>query len=245
MNTDIQRIATLSLIDEKLDEMHEDLGDLPKEVKKLEKQVRILSTGLEETQSQLDEIALHRARVNVLLAEYSDKEAKLSDTQFTAQIKSNKEFDAITKEIEYIRNERIRIEAEVGQNSIREENLRGRLELQKTEFDEMKSVLTAKELELENLSSEQNEEFKSLLSRRKEITHEMDASIFSEYERIRTFHNDAAVQIRKGSCSGCFSAITPQRLVEMRNNQNAFYKCQSCGRILYPEHMKPEEEELG
>lgn len=242
METDVQRIAALAHIDEKLDEMHEELGDLPKEVKRLETLVRERTTAVEETQAALAEIAAHRNRAHLTFQEFTDKEAKLADTQFTGQVRNNKEFDAITKEIEFIRSERQRIEAELAQNSVKEENLNNLLQHQQNDLNESQALLAQKEKELENLSNEQNEEFRQLHNQRKQTVAALNSEWYSEYERIRTFHSDAAVHTRKGSCSGCFSAIPPQKQVEMRNNINAYYTCQSCGRILYPEDLRVEEE---
>ncbi|MBL7999069.1 MAG: hypothetical protein JNL32_10575 [Candidatus Kapabacteria bacterium] len=240
--TDIERIAALAQIDEKLDEMHEELGDLPKEVKRQEIIVRDKTSVVEETQAQLGEIDQFRANAAVTFQEFSDKEAKLSDTQFTGQVRNNKEFDAITKEIEFIRSERNRIEHELAQNRIKEENLQSILAIQQGELNDAKEILNTKEKELEELSNEQNDDFKQLHSRRKEITSSLNSDWYTEYERIRTYHNDAAVHVRKGSCSGCFSAIPPQKQVEMRNNIHGLYTCQNCGRYLYPEDLYIPEE---
>ncbi|MBX7155356.1 MAG: C4-type zinc ribbon domain-containing protein [Candidatus Kapaibacterium sp.] len=242
METDIQRIAALAHIDEKLDEMHEELGDLPKEVKKLEAAVRERMRLVEQTETSLQEIASHKSNTHITFQEFTDKEAKLADTQFTGKVRNNKEFDAITKEIEFIRSERVRLEQELAQNALKQENLENLLGTQQSDLKDFQEKLAQKEKELEDLSNEQNDEFKTLQKKRKELSAAVNNDWYLEYERIRTFHNDAAVHIRKGSCSGCFSAITPQKLVEMRNNINAYYTCQSCGRILYPEDLRVEEE---
>ncbi len=240
MENDIQRLAALAHVDEKLDEMHEELGDLPKQVKKLEGIVRECSATVEATQTALAECESQRSTMNVMLQEFNDKQKKLTDTQ--SSVRNNKEFDAITKELEFIRTERIRIESEHGQNDLREENLKNSLVDQQAALLEAQTNLAAREQELEHLSSEQNDEFKQLQAKRKSIIGSLNSEWYSEYERIRSFHNDAAVHIRKGSCSGCFSAIPPQKQVEMRNNKEAFYTCQICGRILYPEELRIEEE---
>ena len=240
MDSDVQRIAALSQIDEKLDEMHEDLGDLPKQVKKLELKLREQVALVEATQKALSDIEHFRNQAHVIFQEFTDKEAKLGDTQFS--VRNNKEFDAITKEIEFIRQERVRIDTELGQHSLKEENLKNSLIGQQADVLETQTLLTEKEQELEHLSSVQNAEFKDLQTRRKKIIAGLNPEWHSEYERIRTFHADAAVHTRKGSCSGCFSAIPPQKQVEMRNSKDAFFTCQICGRILYPEELHQENE---
>ncbi len=240
MDNDVQRIAALAHVDEKLDEMHEELGDLPKQVKKLETLVRERTQTAEATQTALSDIENFRSTSHVMLQEFSDKQKKLTDSQ--SSVRNNKEFDAITKELEFIRTERMRIEGEQAQQNVKEENLKNSLVDQQAELLEAQTNLAAKEQELDHLSSEQNDEFKQLQAKRKAIIASLNSDWYTEYERIRTYHSDAAVHIRKGSCSGCFSAIPPQKQVEMRNNKGAFFNCQICGRILYPEELRVEEE---
>lgn len=241
MDSDVQRMAALAHIDEKLDEMHEELGDLPKQVKKLESTLRDQVAQVESTQKALADIEHFRNQSHIVLQEFTDKEAKLGDTQFS--VRNNKEFDAITKEIEFIRQERMRIDTELGQHALKDENLKNALIAYQAEVLETQTQLTQKEQELEHLSSEQNAEFKTLQTQRKKIVSALNPDWYVEYERIRTFHSDAAVHTRKGSCSGCFSAIPPQKQVEMRNSKDAFFTCQICGRILYPEGLHQESEE--
>ncbi|MDQ1267270.1 MAG: uncharacterized protein QG635_2424, partial [Bacteroidota bacterium] len=69
------------------------------------------------------------------------------------------------------------------------------------------------------------------------IVKKVDAQNLKDYDRIRKFHGDAAVRVRKNSCSGCFSLIPQQIIVELRNNLNKLYFCENCGRIMYPEEI--------
>lgn len=244
MPSNVELIARLAHIDEKLDDMHAELGDLPKLVKKLEDKVRQRMRLVEETEKALADIAHFRRVMHGRLQELTDKEAKLNQVQFSGQIRNNREFDAITHEIEFIRTERLRIEQELAQNTIKEENLRGLLQRQQADVQEAQQELREREEELNALSTEQDNEFRSLQAERKAIIEQLSAEWYAEYERIRSYHADAAVFVRKGSCSGCFSAIPPQVLVEMRNYPDRMFVCEQCGRILYPEHYRIEEEEL-
>ncbi len=244
MPTNVELIARLAHIDEKLDDMHEELGELPKLVKKLEDKVRQRMRLVEETQKSLEEIEHFRTTMRLRLQEIADKVAKLQQVQFSGQVRNNREFDAITKEIEFLHAERERIEQELAQNEIKKENLRGLLERQKADLEEARADLQQREEELNTLSSEQDAEFRTLQSERKAIIEQLASEWYAEYERIRTYHADAAVYVRKGSCSGCFSSIPPQVQVEMRNHPNRMFVCEHCGRILYPEHYRVEEEEL-
>ncbi|HRI30264.1 MAG TPA: C4-type zinc ribbon domain-containing protein, partial [Candidatus Kapabacteria bacterium] len=75
------------------------------------------------------------------------------------------------------------------------------------------------------------------IHRRTELTTTIQPNILEEYERIRTFHTDAAVKVRRNCCSGCFSAVPPQKLVEMRTKLDLIFTCEHCGRILITDGM--------
>ncbi|PWG73493.1 hypothetical protein DF186_22790, partial [Enterococcus hirae] len=65
---------------------------------------------------------------------------------------------------------------------------------------------------------------------------------YHEYKRIRQYHSEAAVPVKRNSCSGCFSAIPPQIIVEMRNDFETMYKCENCGRILIPDDIEFDDD---
>lgn len=244
MPSNIELIARLAHIDEKLDDMHAELGDLPKLVKKLEEKLRQQMRLVQETKKALEDLAHYRTTMRARQQELNEKEAKLNELQFSGQIRNNREFDALTHEIEFIRAERLRIEQELAQNTIKEENLKGLLERQQADVEETQRELQEREEELNQRSTEQDNEFRQLQTERKAIIEQLSAEWYAEYERIRTYHPDAAVHVCKGSCSGCFSALPAQVLVEMRNHPERMFVCEHCGRILYPEHYRIEEEEI-
>ena len=207
-------LATMSDIDSTLDDLKEELGDLPQQVKDAEEYVRAKSKHTEKAENDLKEIESFKINSGNRLLEIKDKEDQLAQQQFN--VRNNKEFDAITNEIEMLRDERNKIYDEQRTVGVKEENLRSILEESKKELDH-------------------NDEILQHTKKRAEMAHAIAADVLAEYERIRTFHKDAAVKVRKNSCSGCFSKVPPQRIVEMRNKPDAMFLCEHCGRILLGE----------
>lgn len=242
MTEQITLLAKLAAVDRRLDELHDELGDLPREVKKLEANVRDKAMAVEATEAKLSEIRHLRGNAGVSKAEIGDKEAKLTEQQF--QVKNNREFDAITKELEHLKDERASLEERLRTSSVTEENLGATLEAQQAELAEARDVLTAKEAELSELTGEHNVELKKFIEARLRIIAELNDALEAEYERIRTFHREAAVAIRRGSCSGCYSAIPSQRIVEMNHSGDKLHTCENCGRVLISEKLADSVEEL-
>jgi predicted nucleic acid-binding Zn-ribbon protein len=242
MEQQLTLLAQLAAVDAQLDELHDDLGDLPQIVKKHELIVREKTIAAEATANALREIEHIVGTAHVTTQEINDKESKLAQQQF--QVKNNREFDAITKEIEHLKEQRAALEENVRTSAVRIENLKTTLAQQETDLAEAKEALTEKERELEHLSGESNEELRSYIDLRKRIVPQIDNALETEYERIRTFHREAVVPLRRNSCSGCFSAVPSQRIMEMKYNRDRLYTCEGCGRILYPEDVSVDLEAM-
>lgn len=242
MNEQIKLLAHLAAIDARLDDLHDELGDLPAEVKKLEQNVRTRKLAAEDMQARVKEVEHLQGTGHVTIQEMQDKETKLTEQQF--KVKNNREFDAITKEVEHVKSERAALEERLRTASVSEENLKASLERLNAELAEAQSALADKQKELEELTGDHNVELKKFIAMRLKVIAVLDDSLEAEYERIRTFHREATVAIRRDSCSGCYSAIPSQRIMEMKYNREKMYTCENCGRILVTEDVADEVEAL-
>ncbi len=232
---ELQRLAALSAIDIELHDLREELGDLPFEVEQMEEELAAVVGRMEETEQKIKDLVQFRTDARISTKDMEERVKKLAEQQF--QARNNKEFDAITKEIENLQRERRRIEEELGSSNLTEENLKRTRDSQEAEFLEAKERLAAKERELKALSSDQNEEMAALLKQRDELLEQLTGEHREMYERIRSYHYNPVVRIHKGSCSGCYNFVPPQRIVEMRKYRKLEI-CENCGRLMYPEEME-------
>lgn len=240
MNDQIKLLFRLSLIDQHLDELREELGDLPVQVKQLEDVLEQKLNALSETVEKIKEIEHLNGTGHVTILELNDKETKLSSQQF--KVRNNKEFDAITKQIEFIKNERAELEEKLRTIGVTDENQHATRDAQQAEVNTAQQALNDKRKELEVMQGDTGEELKKFINQRLQTIAAIDDSLEAEYERIRTFHHEAIVSIRRDSCSGCFSAIPSQRIMEMKHNHDKMYTCENCGRILVTEDVITEVE---
>ncbi len=242
MESLIQNLAALSFVDGRLDELREEYGDLPEKQKNAENKAKDTKALAEETEGILKEIRHFCSTSKVTLVELKSKEEKLAKQQFL--VRNNREFDAITNEIETIRKEHEMLSDKLRTEGIKEENLGNILKEQQKNYEQAAKDLEEISSEMEIVTSDQNTEFSQLKDKRDEIAGKVKASTLKEYERVRNQYNDAAVSVKKNSCSGCFSAITPQVIVEMRNNMDKVYFCENCGRLLIPEEVSIDDSVL-
>lgn len=243
MESQIELLTALAYIDSNLDDLEEEFGDLPVRVGKIENKLLKQKNIVEETVKILEDVRKFSSDSKATLIDLKDKEEKLAKKQFN--VRNNKEFDAITKEIEHVKSEHSRLLDELRTVGVKEENLRGMLETQKKDVEETEKELEEAKEELEEITSDQNEEVKQFHDKRREIAEQIEPEYLEEYERIRTQMNDAVVSVKRNSCSGCYSAVPPQIIVEIRNNLDSIYHCEACGRILSPGEVSVTDEDLG
>jgi predicted nucleic acid-binding Zn-ribbon protein len=242
MQSQIEYLARLGFVDLRLDEFEDEFGDLPEQLREVEQRYKKHKAMVHETEGILNDVRKFIVTSKDTLLQLKDKEEKLSKQQFL--VRNNKEFDAITKEIEHTRNEYNLLTGEMRKIGVKEENLNLLLVEQKKVAEESEKEYKLKQEEFTDITSGQNLDVKKYRKIRDGIKKEIQNGFYDEYQRIRNFHKDAVVQLRKNSCSGCFSAIPPQKIVLMRNNLNTIYFCENCGRILCPEEVGIDESFL-
>ncbi len=235
MDTQIHRTAVLAFIDQRLDELREDFGDLPLKIKAAETKANDLKAMYDETDGILKDIRTFCSASKITLVELKEKEEKLAKQQFL--VRNNKEFDAITSEIETIRKEHENLSDRLRTEGVKQENLDRIIKEQKDNYEKAAEEFDSIKDEMAVLSGDQNEELNELNRIREKIEKTINNKNIKEYNRVRTYHSDAAVNVKRNSCKGCFSAVPPQTIVEIRNNLDTIYFCENCGRILVPEDI--------
>jgi len=226
-------IAVLSLqkIDSKIDEIQTLKGELPMEVKDLEDEIEGLQTRINNIDAEIDSI-------NKFIDAKTDakKEAQGLITKYEKQqdnVKNNREFEAINKEMEMQE-----LEVKLNEKHIKDANIELKeRSVQRTKTEEkinsLQEALKVKKSELEKIIAETEKEEKQLAGKSEAAKEKVDARLLSAYERIRRSYKNglAVVSIVRDSCGGCFNIIPPQRQSEIRQHKKIIV-CEHCGRVL-------------
>jgi uncharacterized protein len=242
MNSEIYKIGLLAVIDERIDELQEELGDLPHELELKRSFKQQAEDTVIETEKIIHDIKDFCNKAKATLVELKEREDTLMQQQFN--VRNNKEFDAITAEIAHIKREHSKLSEQYRTEGLKLENLSRILEKQKADLTESIKELNEKQKELVDISSEQDDEMKELFAKREKVISSIKHEYSVEYNRIRTMHKDTAIAINVNSCSGCFNTLTKQLVVDVRNNLNNLYYCENCGRILLPEGFSIDESDI-
>lgn len=224
-------LLKLQKIDSKLDEIEILKGELPMEVKDLEDELEGLSTRLANLEDEIKGIEAFNTEKKEAI-----KEAEALIKKYEKQqdnVKNNREFEAITKEVEMQT-----LEAKLNEKQIKEAN--EKIKEKSVVFDNAKKIIKDKEsnlqhkkAELEKIIADTDKEEKQFEKESKKASEDVDPRLLTAYEKIRkTYRNGlAVVSIERDSCGGCFNVIPPQRQAEIRQRKKIIV-CEHCGRVL-------------
>ena len=237
----LKALYELQTIHTKIDKMRQVRGELPMEVADLEDDVAGLETRIQKIKSELDDLEDDIVtRKNVI----RDAQANIKKYEVQLnEVKNNREYDAISKEIE-IQG----LDIQVSEKKIREFGFEIASKTQVYEkaladLDARKADLDAKKAELDTITSETEKEETELIALADKAIPNIEDRLLFAYNRLRKNAKNglAVVTIQRDSCSGCFNQIPPQRQSDIRQRKKIIV-CEHCGRILVDEMMALEEE---
>lgn len=238
----LKALYELQTIHTKIDRIRQVRGELPMEVADLEDDVAGLETRIQKIKAELDDV-----EDEIVTRKNLIKEAQANIKKYEAQlneVKNNREYDAISKEIE-IQG----LDIQVSEKKIREYGFEITSKTQVYEkaladLEARRSDLDAKKDELGTITAETEKEETELTSQAEKATGNIEERLLTAYNRLRQNAKNglAVVTIQRDSCSGCFNQIPPQRQSDIRQRKKIIV-CEHCGRILVDEQMALEAEE--
>lgn len=230
MKTIVKQLIELQEIDTRFDELQMQKGDLPLMIEEAETDLGEIKSQAKELEDQLKKGEADRRMFQVEIEAGRGKLKEYEDKLYKVQ--TNKEYDAISLEIDTKKMEINELENKILQSLEEEEETKKNLSELKERSENIEKQLDEYRHELEEIIKHTRAEEARLSKERNKITEVVDKRILRQYQRIRKAKGGlAVVPIKKGSCGGCFSAIPPQRIVEIRE-LNRLHTCENCGRIL-------------
>lgn len=224
-------VLTLQKIDSKIDEIKTLKGELPMEVKDLEDEIEGLQTRIQNIDAEIESInnfidskTEARKEAQALIKKYEKQQDN---------VKNNREFEAINKEIEMQELEVRLCDKHIKDASFEQKERNAQRSRTEEKIADVEDALRAKRAELEKIIAETEKEEMQLADKSEAAKEKVDPRLLSAYERIRTSYRNglAVVPILRDSCGGCFNVIPPQRQSEIRQRKKILV-CEHCGRIL-------------
>ena len=230
----IMGLYELQKIDSQIDEINKIKGELPLEVEDLEDEIAGLQTRIANINAEIEELNnLTKQRKREI------DQAQIQIAKYTEQqnnVRNNREFDAISKEIEYQQLEITLAEKRLKEYAGAIKAKKASLESTDALLAERNVDLTAKKTELESIEGETAAQIEELSAQGDAAKAKIDERLLGAYNRIRSkVHNGlAVVTVKRDACSGCFNRIPPQRQSDIRQGKKLIV-CEYCGRILVPD----------
>lgn len=238
----LRALYDLQLVDSRIDEIKNMRGELPLEVEDLKDEVAGLNKRLEKLHLDLGTIEAGIKDKKGAIETFKDAIKRYTEQQ--KDVRNNREFDSLTKEIEFQN-----LEIELAEKHIRE--MKASIEFKKENIKETQDRLNArqehlehKESELNSIMSETEREEKLLQEKSVEFQEAIEERLLTAYLRIRNGVRNglAVVSIERGASAGSYFTIPPQTQVEIAARKKIITDEHS-GRILVDSALAEEERD--
>ncbi len=235
----LKQLYQLQRIDSQVDEIQILKGELPDEVQDLEDEI----AGLELRMTKMESV------IKELQAEMNTHQGKIKESETTIQkyqiqldnVKNNREFEALTKELEFQKLEIQLAEKKVRQSAadieVKQETRNGIEE----RLQKKRKELETKREELDQIIEKTEKEEAELKKKSEKARKVIEERLIRAYDKIRTSYRNglAVVTVERNSCGGCFNKIPPQLQLEIAMHKN-IVACEHCGRILVDDSVLGE-----
>lgn len=238
----LRALYALQLVDSKIDEIRNVRGELPLEVEDLEDEVAGLSTRLEKLKSDLESIDdLIKEKKNAI------DEHKAAIKKYLEQqknVRNNREFNSLTKEVEFQELEIQLAEKHIKEMKASIEHKKEVVAQTKEKLDGKQTHLKHKKAELSDIMAETEKEENFLSAKSEELRGQIEERLIAAYDRIRNSVRNglAVVSIERGASAGSFFTIPPQTQMEIAARKKIITDEHS-GRILVDGVLADEEKE--
>jgi hypothetical protein len=238
----LKALYELQSIHTQIDRIRQVRGELPMEVSDLEDEVAGLETRIQKIKSELDEL-----EDSVVTRKNMIKDAQTATRKYETQlteVKNNREYDAISKEIEIQGLEVLVSEKKIKEHGFEISNKTEVYQKALADQEERKRDLEIKKSELDTITLETEKEEAVVLEKVGAAEEGIDDRLLFAYKRLRSNAKNglAVVTIQRDSCAGCFNQIPPQRQLDIRQRKKIIV-CEHCGRILVDEGFALETTE--
>jgi len=232
----LQQICT------KIDDIRMIRGELPEEIRDNEDECEGKRTRIAKFQDEIENLRLKISSENTKKEESMAAIKKYEEQQ--NNVRNNREYESLSKEIEYQKLEiqvsekhKVKYEAEI-------EEKEALIAETQEKLGELEEVLKQKKAELEVIVADTEKEEEELLAQAEVLKAKVDQRLLTAFERIRkNAHNGLAiVKIERDACGGCFSKIPPQRQLDIALHKKIIV-CEACGRIFIDDKLVHKQEE--
>ncbi|HDO06810.1 MAG TPA: hypothetical protein ENG85_03915 [Bacteroidetes bacterium] len=229
-------LYSLQQIDSQIDKIKIVRGELPLEVEDLEDEIAGLETRIANFQEEKDKFEQFITEKNESIIESNALIKKYTEQKMN--VRNNREYDSLTKEIEFQNLEIQLSEKKIKEAKFRIDGIVADMKDASEKLEMRQQDLAAKKSELTGIIAETEKEEDDLVKKSQQNEELIEERLLTAYKRIRTNARNglAVVQIERDACGGCFNKIPPQHQLDIKLHKKIIV-CEYCGRILVDEDI--------
>ena len=196
-------------------------------------------------EDELEGLHIRVEKIQNEIAEFQDavaqKKHEITDAEASVEryksqlndVKNNREYDTLTKEIEFQSLEIELCNKKIKEAAIKIEECKRDLESTQQSISEREEDLNEKRDELDEIMQETREEEDKLKAKAKELETKIEPRLLTSFKRIRKNARNGLgiVYVQRDACGGCFNKIPPQRQLDIKMHKKIIV-CEYCGRIM-------------
>ena len=231
--------VTLSAIDEK----RALRGELPLEVQDLADELEGLKTRVEKIEGDINEF---QSAVTAKKGEIAKAQAGIERyKEQRNDVKNNREYDTLTKEIEFQSLEVELCNKKIKDAIIRIDEKKKELEQTKEIIADRTEALAEKRGELDEIMQETRDDEEKLKARARELEAKIEPRLLASFKRIRmSARNGLGITVeQRDACGGCNNKIPPQRQIDIKMHKKIIV-CEYCGRIMIDSELAGFKKEV-
>ncbi len=237
----LRALYDLQLVASEIDKIKTLRGELPLEVQDLEDDIAGLETRIEKYKADIASLDADVAAKKNEIVEAKALIEKYKEQQ--NNVRNNREYDALSKEIEFKGLEIELAEKRIKEFTFETKNKKEEADKASEYLADRKEDLNQKKSELEEIVSETKQEEEKLREKAKDIESKIETRLLTAFKRIRKNAKNglAVVFVQRDACGGCFNKIPPQRQLDIRLRKKIIV-CEYCGRILVDSELAGVEQ---
>lgn len=215
-------------------------GELPLEVQDLEDEIEGLQTRVSKYDEDVESLNKSIAGKKTEIANSQELIKKYQEQQ--NDVRNNREYDSLSKEIEFQTLEIELCEKRIGEFEAQIKDKSEVIEESRTLLGERTGDLENKKKELEEIVAETQKEEDQLSKRSETIQTMLEERLQRSFNKIRGNARNglAVVPVERDACGGCYNKIPAQRQLDIASRKKIIV-CEYCGRILVDDKILEEE----
>ena len=242
MDADLDRLIRLQQTDTFIESARRRIADEPVIVEGLDSRLASATAGVETAKARVAENQAGRRAVEKDLAMIQARLSKFKGQLM--EVKTNKEYTAMLKEIEVAQHEVGVLEEKIIERMLEADGLTAGLKDAEARLASDKGIIATERKQIGEETERLQRELDEAVARRNTLAAETSPAVLGTYDMVRAKRGTAVVEVKAGYCSACHVRLRPQAANELRRNEIIF-QCESCQRILYVPAQPPPGPESG